>query len=373
MSFPKDTFSVSRFISTVAGLLLVVAVQPASGQTFLFDLGAPESPTAPPATYWNNVTTEIGADDFGQIENVVASDGTETEISFFMLSRFNGANQSGTTDPTEFPVSATRDSLFGNTESFGGLENIVPQFVLNNLPADETFNLTFHASRTGVSDNRETRFTVTGEVEMVADLDAANNVTGTVTVSGVRNDAFGEIGITMTPGPNNDNGNHFTYLNLLRVDLVNSGLTILFDFGGSDPQTTVEGAGPATHWNDVGPDVAAVDGGSMEALVAIDGAPTDLSLFIDSRFNGVNTAGTISSSLYPAKRHGRFLLREHRNLRRFGERDAGLHHRRVDPGHGLRLHILRVADGCQRQPRNPVHVDRCDRDICRFESREQCG
>jgi len=48
-----------------------------------------------------------------------------------MLSRFNGANGNGTTAAAPFPTEATRDSLFGNTESFNGLVNIGTDTTIN--------------------------------------------------------------------------------------------------------------------------------------------------------------------------------------------------------------------------------------------------
>lgn len=48
-------------------------------------------------------------------------------------------------------------------------------------------------------------------------LDAANNVEETVTVEGVAPTAAGEITVALAPSPNNNNGNHFTYLTVLRV------------------------------------------------------------------------------------------------------------------------------------------------------------
>jgi hypothetical protein len=70
----------------------------------------------------------------------------------------------------------------------------------------------------GVGDNRETRYTITGASETTADLNAANNELEVVTASSIAPNANGEITIALTPGPNNDNGNHFTYLGALQID-----------------------------------------------------------------------------------------------------------------------------------------------------------
>src|SRR5690606_15735836 len=129
-----------------------------------------------------------------------------------MVSRFNGQNSNGTTASTNFPATATQDSLFGNTEAFGGVSNILPVFKLTGLDTNFVFSFTFFGSRTGVSDNRETRYAVTGSNSGEALLNTANNTHNTVSVTEIRPTDAGEITIALTPGPNNNNANHFTYL-----------------------------------------------------------------------------------------------------------------------------------------------------------------
>jgi hypothetical protein len=46
----------------------------------------------------------------------------------------------------------------------------------------------------------------------------ANNETDVALIARVRPATSGEITIALTPGPNNDNGNHFTYLGALQID-----------------------------------------------------------------------------------------------------------------------------------------------------------
>lgn len=116
------------------------------------------------------------------------------------------------------PASATRDSLFGNTASFGGLANVFPAFQWENLEADLRLTLTFYASRTGVNDNRETRYTVNGDRQVVVDLDAANNFNTLAVVTDLAPDSQGRITVRLSPGPRNTNPQRFTYLGVLRLD-----------------------------------------------------------------------------------------------------------------------------------------------------------
>lgn len=227
-----QTLKVSRGLSyfyrlAVAAIATVAAatVLPLSAQTFLFDFGggfttghgpSPDDPIG----YWNNVTADIGGTNTGRLLNLVNSQNVTSTISLFMISRFNGVNENGTVEPTQFPSDATRDSLFGNTEIFNGLTNIFPSFKLTGLEQQNVYDLTFYASRMGVTDNRETGYTITGAGTAFAALNAANNINGVVTVSNVAPSAAGEITISLAPTENNNNGSHFTYLGVLKVETI---------------------------------------------------------------------------------------------------------------------------------------------------------
>jgi hypothetical protein len=151
------------------------------------------------------------------LPDLVTSQNTVTASSLVMLSRFNGANENGTLAFAALPPDATRDSLFGNTELFSGIANIFPAFKITGLSQSQTCDFTFYASRTGVSDNRETGYTVTGANTGFAALNVANNLTNTATVFGITPNASGEITVSLAPTANNNNVNHFTYLGVMRL------------------------------------------------------------------------------------------------------------------------------------------------------------
>jgi hypothetical protein len=135
-----------------------------------------------------------------------------------MLSRFNGANQSGILESGLFPADATSDSLYGNTEAFNSVTDIFPSFKLTGLDPLLTYDFTFYASRMGARDNRETGYTVVGANSSFAALDATANIDGFATATGIEPDAAGEITISIAPTENNNNGNHFTYLGVMKVE-----------------------------------------------------------------------------------------------------------------------------------------------------------
>lgn len=191
-----------------------------SGAVLRFDFGSSSTPTssADDGYVWNNIDT-LGSTTNGTLNGLVTETGESTDYSLVILSRFNGANTSGTTSTSApYPANATRDSLYGNIETFGGLENIFPRFKLAGLDPALTYTLTFYASRMNVSDIRESAYTVTGTGTEVVYLNASGNISGTVTVVAVTPDANNEIAIAIDPGPNNNNANHFAYLGALVVE-----------------------------------------------------------------------------------------------------------------------------------------------------------
>ncbi len=173
-----------------------------------------------------------------------------------MVRRFNEANIAGTTASTILPANATSDSLIGNTEDFRGLSNIFPSFKLTGLDPASTYAFTFYASRMGVTNNRETGYTVTGATSGFAALNPANNVDGTVTVTNIVPTAAGVITISVAPTSNNNDANHFTYLGAMRVQSSPTDAPVAFlsqpvdqIVHASEPVTfsaSVSGSGPYT-------------------------------------------------------------------------------------------------------------------------------
>lgn len=170
--------------------------------------------------FWNNLTDgNGGASDTGQLTDLLSVDGEITPLGLSMVRRFTGANTNGTQSGTAYTASATADSLYGNTEVWNGLTDVFPSFRLTGLNPQSGYRLTFYASRTGVGDNRETGYTVTGVNTGFAALDPANNDEVTVVVPGIVPTQAGEIGITLGPTENNTNGFHFTYLGALLIEV----------------------------------------------------------------------------------------------------------------------------------------------------------
>ena len=222
--FVSDSFSVSvSFLQDLAGNEITAGTTVMGFvhlKALLFDFGSSDTPTSnDPADTWNNVTQGVGCSDTGRLNALVDVENIPTRIDLVMISRFNGANTNGTLASTVFPQEATRDSLFGNTESFSGLANVFPSFKLTGLDPLLTYDFIFYASRMSVDDNRETGYTITGANSGFATLNPSMNVDSFVTVTGIEPDDEGQITINLAPTANNVNSYHFTYLGVLKVEL----------------------------------------------------------------------------------------------------------------------------------------------------------
>jgi len=221
--YVTGSFSVSvSFVQDLAGNEIVAGTT-VTGQVrlevLLFDFGSSNTPTGDdPDNAWNNVTQSVGSSDAGRLAALVDVENIPTNIDLVMIRRFNGANTNGTLASTIFPQDATRDSLFGNTESFSGLANVFPSFKLTGLDTLLEYDFTFYASRMSVGDNRETGYTITGDNSGFAALNPSANEDKFVTVSGIEPDSAGQITIDLAPTANNVNSNHFTYLGVMKVE-----------------------------------------------------------------------------------------------------------------------------------------------------------
>jgi hypothetical protein len=194
--------------------------------TLRFDFGDVNSPTP----NYNNMSA--GQD---PILNAIDITGAATGIGMTSTNvagtgpGFNtvGPNFVGTQVPTGaaaiFDSLATRDSLFGNSSGFGNGSHPNTKLTFTGLDASGATNyeFIFFASRsdTGANPaNRETRYSVAGLNNGEAFLNPANNVSNVAIVSGITPTAAGEVTITLTAGPNNNNNpDQFYYLGAMQV------------------------------------------------------------------------------------------------------------------------------------------------------------
>ncbi len=285
---------------------------PISSTTLLLDFGTRISLGSPSNT-WNELALTAA------IRNAVGNgtgtphtfsdslldwEGTPSGIALTMTDTMNYMNASGTANGP-YPAGATRDSFFGHAGTWDGFEeNGQGVFVFSNLDAGKVYDFTFFGSRTGVTDNRETSYALLGGTSGSAVLDTANNVSNRVSITDITPDAFGEITLTISVGPNNDNAEGFYYLNVLEIEVRDAtDIPLLLDFG-----TLVALASPTYAWNEltltktIRDDVGNNTGTPhtlSDSLLDMEGTPSGISLTMTDTMNYVNTGGT-SSGPYPS-------------------------------------------------------------------------
>lgn len=199
-------------------LLLLVISYVSFGQNYTYiDFGITTNETA---GNWNNVSVPNAADASGITLALIDSDGASTGVTLTVDDAFDTVNTAGnaTPDPSlPFPSSAAADSFFGETSTFGGTLEPTGGFTLSGLDPTKYYAFSIFASRNGVSDNRETQFTVVGSTTQVVAMNPSNNTTDTADVLNIQSNASGEISLTAEPGPNNTNGTGFYYLGAIEM------------------------------------------------------------------------------------------------------------------------------------------------------------
>ena len=182
----------------------------------LVDMGTTTFPTdGTVAQNWNDVDNTNMATPFVLSDTAGASTGVQWALSGPL---FTGSNSSGTAAPTpgsqlsEFPPSATRDVLYG--QSGGSVE-----IELSGLTPNTLVSITFAASRLNVTDNRSTDYIVQGFNSGTATLNPSNNTTNTVRVESILPDSLGKITITMRAASANTNSNQYFYIGALAINL----------------------------------------------------------------------------------------------------------------------------------------------------------
>ena len=170
------------------------------------------------AAEWNSITPN-----YRFIASLKDARGSNTDVAIAYDDPFNGYNAFGatsTTTPLNMPSDVSKSCLWGYAQGSFGNQAQQPTggFVFRHLNKNLAYDFTFFGSRDNCSDNRETVYTLTGEKESVGYLDAAGNSSETVTVSGVRPDANGEIRLVVSPGDNNTNTYKFYYINALQIE-----------------------------------------------------------------------------------------------------------------------------------------------------------
>lgn len=198
----------------VLSLALLCLAGIASAAPILVDFGNSSGTPAP----WNTLGNVIVGT---ALPNMTDSSGAATGISLTINDDFNGVNANGdTASAVPYPITAKQDSFFGNDlQVWSGQINPTGGFLLSGMNTSAAYSFTFFASRMGVGDNRETKYTVIGASTETVYLNAANNATNTVSTGLIAPDANGQVQVNLTYGPNNTNGYRFFYIGALEINV----------------------------------------------------------------------------------------------------------------------------------------------------------
>lgn len=179
--------------------------RPVNEETVLVDFGSVAS-----AAPWHTISNPQS----GEVTNLKSTSGRLSGIGVAITDAFNGVNTNGTTSTTEIlelPATASGDSFYGNTSLFGGQVEATGGITFYNLDSSKTYTLSLFASRMGVTDQRDTKYEVSGAEAKIATLNVSNNTDERIVLT-MEPDAEGRITVTAAPAVTNTNTFGFYYL-----------------------------------------------------------------------------------------------------------------------------------------------------------------
>lgn len=166
------------------------------------DLGS----TTPPAKY-NKAS--VGVSSPVALKDYVT--GATTSIKLATTAPFKSAYTNSQTYPTTLgiPQSSAADLFYGSGQT-AILE-------LSGLDKSIAYDFTFFSSRMNASGSLETQFKVVGYSTKTVVLEAVNNTSKTITVTGIKPNSEGKIRIETNKGPKNTNSSGNYWFNYMRV------------------------------------------------------------------------------------------------------------------------------------------------------------
>jgi len=194
----------------------------AANASMFIDFGT-NSPALMMEGNWNNVTEHQSAN-----TKLIDENGNATGIRLAVTDPFyNGFNTSGTAVPTGeaniFAGNATADNFFGNGALWGTTaanpEGII---TLSGMNPAKYYSFKIFASRTGVTNIRDARYTMTGLTTVSDTLNASNNTSRIAEILNVKPTAGGVITFKTEAGPNNTSAEKFYFLGAMKISVSDS-------------------------------------------------------------------------------------------------------------------------------------------------------
>ena len=160
-------------------------------------------------TTWNSASFATTDTDMELRDTVGRMTGISLDVTDSILGNDTLGSASPTGDAAEFALAGRsvvygRDSTPTNTVVFSGMK------------PGRSYEFTFYNSRMGVTDNRDTTFTLIGSSQVSGNLNASDN-DSEVEVLTVRPATDGSVVLNITKGPDNDNSEGLFYLSAMKI------------------------------------------------------------------------------------------------------------------------------------------------------------
>jgi len=204
--------------SSITSMVSYVAPPVISPATLTNDVNIDFGDKATTLSSWNSLTSCTLNSSIASLKDAA---GNATAISIKVNDAFNAINQSGPTTTTtslNLPADATVDCFYGNgTGLWNNIAEPTGGLLLAGLFPNQRYDFYMFGSRAGVTDNRETYYTLSGDRNETVYLDASNNSSNIASVNQMKAKGDGTINIAIGAGPNNNQTNKFFYINTLII------------------------------------------------------------------------------------------------------------------------------------------------------------
>ncbi|OAQ39099.1 hypothetical protein A5893_10535 [Pedobacter psychrophilus] len=171
---------------------------------------------SPKSESWNQISSFTAGSKISLKDSVNSYVG----LSLTIINRFNGININGetvTNTPLNMPANVSSRNFFGSSKlPFSGIPAGNAVFTITGLDNTLTYNFSFYGSRTATN-NRETKYAVSGTNQADASINTGSNATRIATVRNIKPDTEGKVTITVSAGVNNVTSEGFYYLNAAKI------------------------------------------------------------------------------------------------------------------------------------------------------------
>lgn len=240
-------------------------------------------------TSWNSILSNSAGTAITKLND---SKGNETPVGLKIVNAFGGLVSSGATETVtnwNMPGYVSQRSYWGNGAGLYNNKQIrSSSFIVSGLYPGQVYDFGMFASVMGITNNRETEYTINGVNEVTCYLNPANNTANIAYACDVIVPESGEVTVTVKSGPNNTDVRKLFHLAAMEVvphytnSTTKKQMPVYINLTQSDKTTT------EANWNDL---IGADYGCELTQLVDSTTTTTNLSIKVIQPFAGVFTNG----------------------------------------------------------------------------------